>query len=74
MRAAHMPFNSPLEYRNKSSVGILGDNVMEMDDMVGNIFKQLEKSGVKVWLGRNTCSWKEQLEKTRSWKELSWKK
>ena len=51
MRAAHMPFNSPLEYRNKSSVGILGDNVMEMDDMVGNIFKQLEKSGVKVCLG-----------------------
>ena len=48
MRAAHMPFNSPLEYRNKSSVGILGDNVMELDDMVGNIFKQLEKSGVKV--------------------------
>ena len=48
MRAAHSPFNSPPEYRNKSNVGIVGDNVMELDDMVGNIFKQLEKSGVKV--------------------------
>ena len=48
MRAAHLPFNSPIEYRNKSSVGIVGDNVMEMDDMVGNIFKQLEKSRIKV--------------------------
>ena len=50
MRAAHLPFNSPIEYRNKSDVGIVGDNVMEMDDMVGNIFKQLEKSRIKVVL------------------------
>ena len=26
-----------------------------------------------VYFQRDTCSWKGQLEKTRSWKDLSWK-
>ena len=38
--------------------GSLGDNVMELDDMVGNIFKQLERSGVKVSLGVNLSRFK----------------
>lgn len=42
MRAAHKPFNSPLEYRNKSMVGTLGDNIIELDTNVGKIMSLLE--------------------------------
>ena len=43
MRASHSPFNSPLEYRNKSRAGIVGDNTMELDDNVGKILKKLDE-------------------------------
>ena len=46
MRAAHKPFNSPLEYRNKSSVGTVGDSIMELDDNVGDVLDKLDELGI----------------------------
>jgi arylsulfatase A len=43
MRASHAPFNSPLEYRNKSMAGVVGDNIMELDDNVGKIVDKLDE-------------------------------
>ena len=47
MRAAHKPFNSPLEYRNVSNIGVVGDNIMELDDHVGSILNKLDELQIK---------------------------
>ena len=47
MRAAHKPFNSPLEYRNVSGIGVVGDNIMELDDHVGSILNKLDELQIK---------------------------
>ena len=45
MRSGHGPFNSPERFRGKSKVGILGDMTLEADDIIGDMWKSLEKSG-----------------------------
>ena len=46
MRAAHKPFNSPPEYRNKSNAGEVGDNIIELDDNVGKVLDRLDSHGI----------------------------
>ena len=45
MRVGHRPFNSPERYRNTTEAGILGEQIAEADDIVGELFKTLEESG-----------------------------
>jgi len=46
MRAAHKPFNSPPEYRNKSNAGEVGDNIIELDDNGGKVLDRLDTHGI----------------------------
>ena len=47
MRAGHGPFNTPERFRNKSSIGILGEMIMETDEIVGNMFEALERNQIE---------------------------
>ena len=46
MRSGHRPFNTPLRFRGKTKVGIVGEMIMEADEIVGRILDQLKESGV----------------------------
>ena len=46
MRSGHRPFNTPERYRGKTKVGIVGEMILEADEIVGHILDQLKESGV----------------------------
>ena len=56
MRAGHGPFNTPERFRNKSSIGILGEMIMETDEIVGNMFDALTRNKIE-----NDTVWKAEL-------------
>ena len=43
MHSGHGPFNSAEKFRNQTEAGILGEVIMEADDIVGNILDKLEE-------------------------------
>ena len=45
-RGGHNPFNTPLSYRNKSEAGVVGEAVMQIDDIIGKTFEVLEKNKI----------------------------
>ena len=45
-RSGHNPFNTPESYRNKSDAGVVGEAIMELDDIVGRVLNTLEELGV----------------------------
>ena len=46
MRSGHGPFNAPERFRNQTSVGNLGEMIMEADEIVGRILNRLEENGI----------------------------
>jgi len=46
MRSGHGPFNTPERFRNKTEVGIVGEMIMEADEIVGRILTRLENHGI----------------------------
>ena len=42
MRSGHKPFNTPIRFRNQTEAGMLGEMIMEADEIVGRIFDRLE--------------------------------
>ena len=43
MHSGHGPFNSAEKFRNQTEAGILGEVIMEADEIVGNILDKLEE-------------------------------
>ena len=43
MHSGHAPFNSAERFRNQTEAGILGEVIMEADEIVGQIMDKLEK-------------------------------
>ena len=46
MRSGHRPFNTPPRYRGKSKAGLVGEMILEADEIVGDIMDELEQNGV----------------------------
>ena len=46
MRCGHRPFNAPTRCRGKSNAGVVGEMIMEADEIVGNIFDSLKKNKI----------------------------
>ena len=46
MRTGHGPFNTPERFRNQTEIGILGESIMETDEIVGKVLKKLEEKGI----------------------------
>jgi len=46
MRSGHGPFNTPIRFRNKSKVGMLGEMIMEADEIVGRVLTRLESNNI----------------------------
>ena len=46
MRSGHRPFNTPIRFRNKSSAGMVGEMILEADEIVGKIMDQLEAKNI----------------------------
>merc|ERR1719215_1892372 len=46
MRSGHGPYNTPERFRNQTEVGMLGEMIMEADEIVGRILTKLESHGI----------------------------
>ena len=46
MRSGHGPFNTPIRFRNQTQAGMLGEMIMEADEIVGRIMARLEAHGI----------------------------
>jgi len=46
MRSGHGPYNTPERFRNQTEVGMLGEMIMEADEIVGRILTKLEDHGI----------------------------
>ena len=46
LRAGHNPFNTPESYRNKSDAGVIGEAILELDDIVGTILDTLKELNI----------------------------
>ena len=46
MRSGHGPFNTPIRFRDQTSVGMLGEMIMEADEIVGRVLDRLEENGI----------------------------
>jgi len=46
MRSGHGPFNTPERFRNKTEIGIVGEMIMETDELVGRVLARLEENGI----------------------------
>ena len=46
MRCGHRPFNTPARYRGKSSAGVVGEMIMEADEIVGHLFDSLKRNNI----------------------------
>ena len=46
MRSGHRPFNTPERFRDQSEAGVLGEMILEADEIVGRILDELEANGL----------------------------
>ena len=46
MRSGHGPFNTPIRFRNQTQAGMIGEMIMEADEIVGRILARLEANGI----------------------------
>ncbi|CBY41988.1 unnamed protein product [Oikopleura dioica] len=46
LRSGHGPFNTPIRFRNQTSVGMLGEMIKEADEIVGRVLGKLESNGI----------------------------
>jgi len=46
MRSGHRPFNTPERFRGKSKAGLVGEMILEADEIVGRIMSELETQGI----------------------------
>ena len=46
LRSGHGPFNTPFRFRNQTQVGMLGEMIMEADEIVGRVLNKLEENGI----------------------------
>jgi len=46
MRSGHRPFNTPIRFRNKSKAGMVGEMILEADEIVGKIVEELKTNNI----------------------------
>ena len=46
MRSGHRPFNSPERFRNKTKAGVVGEMIMEADELIGKLFDTLQRNNI----------------------------
>lgn len=46
MQSGHGPFGTPERFRNQTEAGLMGEMIMEADEIVGKIFERLEANGI----------------------------
>ena len=46
MYLGHRPFNTPERFRGKSKAGLVGEMILEADEIVGRIMSELENQGI----------------------------
>ena len=44
--SGHRPFNTPERFRGKSKAGLVGEMILEADEIVGRIMSELENQGI----------------------------
>ena len=46
MRSGHRPFNTPERFRGQTDAGLVGEMIMEADEIVGRLLSELESNGI----------------------------